>query len=131
MSLISEQIKEIRWLKDMIIAHISSKNLMKNVNDILGRAIDTIETLSAKVYANNMHGGWIPVEERLPENDDYILLSFENFPLPMIGRYEENEAGGAFYLGDCNEEDTCSANDLFVNAWMELPEAYRPENVEE
>lgn len=31
---------------------------------------------------------WIPVEEGLPEDDNYILLSFENFDIPLIGRYE-------------------------------------------
>lgn len=71
---------------------------------------------------------WIPVEEQLPENDRYILLSFANFSLPAVGRYEINEDGsGAFYLGDCDEEDTCVSQDLFVNAWMALPEPYRPE----
>ena len=71
---------------------------------------------------------WIPVEEQLPENDRYILLSFANFSLPMVGHYEINEDGsGAFYLGDCNEEDTCVSQDLFVNAWMPLPGPYRPD----
>ena len=71
---------------------------------------------------------WIPVEEQLPENDRYILLSFANFSLPMVGHYEINEDGsGAFYLGDCNEEDTCVSQDLIVNAWMPLPGPYRPD----
>ena len=39
--------------------------------------------------------------------------------------YEENEKGGAFYLGDCDEEDTCISNDLYVNAWTYLPERYK------
>lgn len=69
--------------------------------------------------------GWIPVKERLPETDDYILLSFSNFSLPMVGRYEEDRDGGAFYLGDCDEEDTCISQDLFVNAWKPLPEPYQ------
>ena len=72
-------------------------------------------------------GDWIPCSERLPENDNYILLSFENFSLPLVGRYEKDENGGAFYVGDCNEDDTCLANDLFVNAWMQLPEPYKEE----
>lgn len=72
---------------------------------------------------------WIPVEERLPEDDDFVLLSFENFSLLMIGRYEMDEDGGGnWYLGDCDEGDTCIANDLFVNAWMPLPERYRGED---
>ena len=70
---------------------------------------------------------WIPVEEDPPKTDDYILLSFANFSLPLVGRYESNEEGGAFYLGDCDEEDTCISQDLYVNAWRPLPAPYRPE----
>ena len=48
---------------------------------------------------------WIPVEERLPDikdgSSDYILLSFDNYTLPAIGRYEIDETGGGiFYEGD-------------------------------
>ena len=69
---------------------------------------------------------WIPCSERLPENDNYILLSFANFSLPLVGRYDsDGEIGGAFYIGDCDGEDTCVANNLFVNAWQPLPEPYQ------
>ena len=67
---------------------------------------------------------WIPITERLPETDDYILLSFENFSLPDIGRYEVDENGdGAFYPGD--EDRSYNSFGLFANAWMPLPEPYR------
>ena len=73
-----------------------------------------------------LESGWIPVMERLPENDDYVLLSFENSSRSSVGRYVgDEELGGAWYLGDCIDEDTCLANDLFVNAWMPLPKPYR------
>ena len=39
---------------------------------------------------------WIPIEERVPEDDRYILLSFSNFSVPEVGRYEDNK----FYAGD-------------------------------
>ena len=69
---------------------------------------------------------WIPVTERLSESGKYVLMSFENFTLPLIGRYEVNDEGdGAWYLGDNDEGDTCCSVGLFVNAWMPLPEAYR------
>lgn len=69
-------------------------------------------------------GGWIPVTERLPEDDKYIMISFENFTLPDIGRYEADKDGnGAFYPGD--DEKSYVEYDLFVNAWMPLPESYR------
>ena len=71
---------------------------------------------------------WIPVTERLPESGKYALMSFENFTLPAIGRYEVNDEGdGAWYLGDNDEGDTCCSMGLFVNAWMPLPEPYREE----
>ena len=67
---------------------------------------------------------WIPVDERLPETDDYILVSFRNYTLPDIGRYEaDKDGGGTFYPGD-NERSYVSYG-LFVNAWMELPECYK------
>ena len=50
-----------------------------------------------------MKDKWIPVDERLPETNKYILLSF--------------------YIGD--ETETCVSQLLFVNAWMELPEPYK------
>lgn len=69
-------------------------------------------------------GQWIPVSERLPEDDAYILLSYENFTLPGIGRYEVDKDGnGAFYSGD--EDRSCVSFGLFVNAWMPLPEPYK------
>lgn len=71
---------------------------------------------------------WIPVTERLPESGKYVLMSFENFTLPAIGKYEVNDEGdGAWYLGDNDEGDTCCSVGLFVNAWMPLPESYREE----
>ena len=70
------------------------------------------------------HNGWIPVEEELPETDKYILLSFSNFYIPCVGRYEDDENGGAFYVGD--DDETCVSQDMFVNAWMNLPAPYQP-----
>ena len=78
---------------------------------------------------------WTPAKEDLPEveltfNDDgssvsdYILLSFANFSLPAVGRYQVDADGnGAFYIGD--DEEPCSKHNLFVNAWMEIIPPYR------
>lgn len=69
---------------------------------------------------------WIPVTEKLPEPETYILVSFDNFTLPDIATYRVNDDGnGAFYPGD--EDYTYLSVGLFVNAWMPLPEPYRAE----
>ena len=72
---------------------------------------------------------WIPITERVPEDDRYIMLSFANFSLPVVGRYEKDEQGGAFYDGDSDKPlSTCG---IFVNAWMEMPELYREDEEDE
>lgn len=58
-----------------------------------------------------------------PKDDNYILLSFANFSIPLVGRYEEWDEGGAYYIGD--DDKPCTASGLFVDAWMPLPDPYR------
>ena len=70
---------------------------------------------------------WIPVTEKLPEPETYILVSFDNFTLPDIATYRVDDDGsGAFYPGD--EDYTYLSVGLYVNAWMPLPEPYKEEN---
>lgn len=67
---------------------------------------------------------WIPVSSgELPKTDTYILLSFENFSLLEIGRYEADKDGGAFYIRD--NDESCASCGLFVNAWMPMFENYK------
>lgn len=72
--------------------------------------------------ATQCRAGWIPVTERLPETGKHVLISFSNFTVPITGRYEEDEKGGAFFAGD--ETKSLVSKDIYVNAWMPLPEPY-------
>lgn len=83
------------------------------------KAIEIIRQTAAE-YNN----GWIPAEEP-PKNSNYILLSFENFTVPLVGRYEEDQDGGAYYIGD--DQESCISEDIIVDAWQPLPEPYQPE----
>ena len=78
-------------------------------------------------YIENMddekENGWIPVSERLPDPGKYVLVSFENFTLPMIGIYTVDDDGGTFRVDD--EDDSFLEHNLYVNAWMELPKRYK------
>ena len=69
-----------------------------------------------------MKAEWIDIEQELPKTDTYVLVSFDNYSLADIARYEEDEEGGAFYPGD--EEKSYASFGLFVNAWMPLPKCY-------
>lgn len=69
---------------------------------------------------------WISADEKLPDPDELILLSFENFTVPMIGRYTvDDDDSGTFRVGDTDESFV--ENDLYVNAWMPLPEPWKGE----
>lgn len=105
--------------------HDFMKKLVDDHQMVLASDVmDMIEQLLADLEQDEKENGWIPVSERLPETDDYILLSFANYSIPIIGRCERDKDGnGIFYAGD--DLISCLGNDLYVNAWMELPERYR------
>lgn len=64
---------------------------------------------------------WIPVTERLPEDDRYVLVSAEPASgayiplLPAVGFYDR----GRWIIGDT------ATTKIKVVAWMELPKPYR------
>ena len=83
-----------------------------------------------------MNVRWIPIEEDLSAvkdidedgimSSDYILLSFANWSIISVGRYETNADGdGAFFIGD--DDVSCLSEDLFVNAWMPMIPPYKGE----
>lgn len=51
--------------------------------------------------AMRQYQGWIDINDRLPNPEEWVLVSFENFTRPDIGRYEaDSDGSGAFYPGD-------------------------------
>ena len=102
---------------------IDEKRLIKECEERLLVGTNVIKMIEEQPKISE----WIPIAEKLPEPGGYILLSFENYTLTDIGRYEKDEDGsGAFYLGD--EDESCASINLFVNAWMPLPKPYRSDD---
>ena len=91
----------------------------KGWDDAIDEAISIVQEV-AEEYDN----GWIAISESVPDSDRFILLSFENYPIPLVGRYVEDDEGGTFYAG---HDLSLASQNLFVNAWMELPEPYKGE----
>ena len=89
-----------------------------------GEWLDAIELVKIAIALQSQK--WIPISERLPKNEKYVLVSFKDATMPDIARYEVDEHGnGAFYPSDCNA--TYALSWVFVNAWMPLPEPYKGE----
>lgn len=94
--------------------------LMKHIE--WGWSEETIDAIGMGIHALK-ETQWIPISERLPEEEEYILLSFANYTGLDIGRYENDGENDNFYPGD--EEETYAHYGLTVNAWMPLPKPYR------
>lgn len=115
---------------------IDEKKLIEDIKNLIdseelaGHSPSSVlHSVCEKVWEQPKVGEWIPVSERLPDVDEYILVSFENFSVPMIGRYTvDDDDGGTFRVGD--EDDSFVQHDLYVNAWQPLPEPYREESAE-
>ena len=121
------------WLEELKIYRLAIKqckesSYMVNSNEFAKHMEEWVKE-QKELRMEKQNDEWISIDERLPDTNDYILLSFSNFTIPAVGRYEAEEDGsGAFYIGD--EVETCVSQMLFVNAWMELPEPYKEEEEE-
>ena len=98
--------------------YLSNHTKDSNIPDILLVAANTIEDLSAKVASQNGIG-WIPVEERLPDNSE--VLCQDKYGEMMIGYpYKDEESETGFSA----ESDGCIMYDCI--AWQPLPPKYEP-----
>lgn len=86
---------------------------------------------SQEIICNHMNDGWIPVEERLPEEGEECLAQFE-----VKVRNTRNEVIKATYIhvlyleGGIWKSFAGIPNGKVI-AWRPLPEPYRPERSEE
>lgn len=94
-----------------------------NLNNVLDWKEECFEIINQVAEEYKSKAAWIPCDVRYPDTDEYILISFENFSIPCVGRYEEDEEGGAFFVGD--DDGPCTSYGLVVNAWMQLPKPYK------
>ena len=73
-----------------------------------------------EIIRKHMNDGWIPVEERLPEDEEMVLVTCQT----KTGRKSVNRAwyGEGFWHGIGSMSG--------VIAWRALPEPYQPEATE-
>ena len=110
---------------------------MKTYNEILERKMDHYgETkaayeFAAEEYADQFKPKWIPVSERLPDNDDEVLVIINYTEQPIMAYFKHEKWFGSLATRD--EMKSCSADDPelldsdWVTHWMPLPP--KPETV--
>lgn len=69
---------------------------------------------------------WIPVSERLPEDEQEILFSTKTGRV-YSGKYHNDDSANQWY----SHRDKCRAWNNVVTAWMPLPKPYEPQESEE
>lgn len=113
--------EEIESLTMTITGMRNGKTMTIQVLEEYKKSILRIIDEQPTVHAND---NWIPVDdaEHTPKDESYVLVSFSNFNVPGIARYEENEEGGTYYPGD--DEESYLKYGLFVNGWKPLPKPY-------
>ena len=112
---------------DAIESHIRTAEepyQLTRADEILNHAFEISASCVYNLPSAESEQKWIPADNP-PETDDYILLSFENFSVPLVGRYEDYN----YYVGD--ETEPLCKQDIFVNAWMPLPEPYKEGRTDE
>lgn len=87
---------------------------------------DNFYNAAAEIIRKHMNDGWIPAEERLPEDDDFVLVT-------VTGIYNALTFSSAIQLASYCKDDGWFIEGYpdwenpNVSAWRPLPEPYHPE----
>lgn len=97
--------------------------------ELLGREVDFVAIDWVRdVIRKHMNDGWIPVDDRLPEEGEKVLVWYEYF---RYGEYNRMyETYGISWQYDGYWSGDVSGIKAKCIAWQPLPEPYRPERSE-
>ena len=86
--------------------------------DEYNAGIKDMAKMAEKIIRKHMNGGWIPVEERLPEESLNSVIGWDE--------YRERCCFVQYYGGKWSLR--ADREPIKIIAWRPLPEPYRPEN---
>ena len=84
--------------------------------------IDAVAETIERLPSVNPQPKWIPVSERLPEDEQEILFSTKTGRVHS-GKYHDDDSVNQWY----SHKDKCRAWNNVITAWMPLPAPYKAE----
>ena len=124
MEIISSYMDEIRTLKkkpvwEMDVMHHESYDLGRNIG--WNECLETMQ--------QNTNDGWIPVEERLPEEGKEVIAQFVVRVIHINGTVDEEVYIHPLYYENGVWKSFAGVPNGRVEAWQPLPEAYHPKQI--
>ena len=108
--------------KGILVGNHNYKSVCNAINDL------------PSVTPTERIGHWIPVIERLPKDEDYVLVCYADGSIRTAYYYIDTESYPPEFK-DCCETGWYDYNENFIYqdvlAWMPLPELYEPQESEE
>lgn len=117
---LEEEIEKIKQEITMWCNGYLQEEIGKDINKIIDKNIAKLK----EEVENQKIGYWIPVNERLPEFGQDVLLSLRSLDIKTGFRAKSEPY---FY---CHDVDGCYIEPQNVLAWMSLPQPYNAESEE-
>ena len=127
----------MKHVKELLKKYIEADNQILEERDAFVTYVELIDELQEAIEQDEKENGWIPVSERLPEDERECLVTLEKFygtPEKLYGiasylkfgdagYWNENKYG---YLEWDKYSDGHGGTKMYkVIAWMPLPEPYK------
>lgn len=120
--------QELEKILEEIIEQLKAEGCI--IDDVAGNRAE-------EIIRKHMNNGWISVEDRLPEDDVDVLVTYADIDDEEYADITTTTYGNAYLGGNkLDFKEWRSPFEYFksnykVTAWQYLPEPYRPERSEE
>ena len=106
-----------------------TQSVLEQARDIIGMCAQAARTPSAlkEILERATTGGWVPVEERLPE-EKINPVSQDFYEYQVTAKFENVKDVRHYKYGNGHWWNGPGIVDQYVIAWRPSPEPYRPKN---